>query len=70
MWLLGLLCHFLCSNIIFPRVLNIASGVTQNNYWCRDDVKPLAIKTKCVGICQGLASGPLSALSDISKLIT
>lgn len=45
-WLLGLLCQFLCYNIIFPRVLNVASGVTQNNYRYKDDVKLLAISKK------------------------
>lgn len=35
-----------CSNIIFLEVLNIASGINQNNYLCKDDVKPLAIPGK------------------------
>lgn len=46
-WFLAILCHVLCSNIIFPQVLNIASGVIQNNYLCKHDIKPEAFpKTK------------------------
>lgn len=31
---------------IFPQVLNIASGVIQNNYQWKDNIKPLPIKKK------------------------